>query len=106
MGVTKDFRKEKIKELKLTIELASADLKASHDVLKEIKEEKVNTAEEKAEHLNRQKEQIKLISQKSAVLSALGEELQNTRMNKYTSSYFEWIPSPPKRRTRRLMARR
>jgi acetyl-CoA carboxylase alpha subunit len=105
MGVTKDPRKEKIRELKQVIELASADLKAAQILLRTISEEKPETAEDKADQTNRVKEQLKLISQKAAILSGLGEELVQTRMNKHNSSSFSWTPSPPNRRMRRAAAR-
>lgn len=105
MGVTKDPRREKIKELKQVIELASADLKACQQVLKAINDEKPEEAEAIAEKQGRFKEQVKLMTQKAAILSGLGEELESTKRNKNSSSSFSWTPSPPNRSMRRRAAR-
>lgn len=108
MGVTKDFRKEKMRELKATIKLAQADLKAYNSVYKESREATPNIEEkpvEHAAHMELLKEQATILGQKSSVLEALVEELQNTKLNKRSSKFFEWMPSPPNRRMRRAMRR-
>lgn len=104
MGVTKDKRKEKIKELKTNIKLLEIETlayrKAFQDFLKtEVpEEEEAKKQEEKAKR-------IEVLTQKVSILEALVEELKTTRMNKNSSRFFEWNPSPPNRRARRLMAR-
>jgi hypothetical protein len=105
MGVMKDPRREKINELKATIVLAELDLRAYSKEFRDKVQEKADTEEEKEARKTLIQEMSKVLSQKSAVLDGLSEELKLTRMNKRSSKNFEWHPSPPNRRMRRAMAK-
>jgi chromosome segregation ATPase len=108
MGVTKDQRKEKIKELKSTIKLAQEELKAFASLYQKLRKEVPDAKENPEEHAKQMthlKSQMELLQQKSSILEALAEELKLTKMNKNSSRMFEWHPSPPNRRMRRAMAR-
>lgn len=101
----KNFRSDKIRELKENIRLAQTDLAAYRREFNEFVVAKVDGETEKEERKTQIQERAKIMSQKVAVLEALAEELKITRMNKYSSPNFEFHPSPPNRRVRRLMAR-
>lgn len=74
-------RKAKIKELKLNIAQAQEDYITDQSI----------KPEDKAKLLQ--------------VLEGLQEELRNTIMNKNSSSYFSFTPSPPNRKQRRAMGK-
>jgi hypothetical protein len=92
-----DKRREKINELKVAIKGATEELKTASEALKAIKNKTVSD-EEKKKLLND-------MMQARSVCEALAEELKLTRLNKLSSSFFEWIPSPANRRMRRAMFR-
>jgi hypothetical protein len=106
MGVMKNPRREKINELKLTIKLAEADLSAFSKEFRDFVKEEVDGEEAKEQRKADIQEKAKMLSQKRAVLEGLIEELKLTRMNKNSSKFFEWIPSPPNRRMRRTLLKR
>lgn len=101
----KNFRSDKIRELKENIRLAQADLAAYRREFNEFIMIKVDGETEKEERKTEIQNRSKIMSQKAAVLEALAEELKMTRMNKHSSPHFEFHPSPPNRRVRRLMAK-
>jgi short-subunit dehydrogenase len=95
-------RKEKIRHLKTEIkkaqqailnEINNVDLKNDTELLNEEQENKRKSFQETLQINN-------------ATIKGLKEELKLTRMNKHSSEFFEWIPSLPNRRMRRLSYKR
>lgn len=90
-------RQAKIKELQVNIELAS---KEYQDKLRQYRD--LVTDPDKKEELKTLSEEM---TKDMLVLEAMGEELDKTKRNKLSSSFFEWLPSPPNRRARRAANR-
>lgn len=110
MGVTKDPRRMKINELKGNIPLAQADLKETNKIIRLIKKQgakfnKRGFPELAARLITVTKEWQNKIAVKRSVLEALGEELKLTRMNKRSSKFFSWTPSPTNRKARKQIAK-
>jgi hypothetical protein len=92
------IRKEKIRELKEVIKMATEEYRAMVEKYRTDKINETLTDETK-------KEYEQAIGTRGAVIEGLREELKMTRMNKNSSSFFEWHPSAPNRRTRRLFSK-
>lgn len=82
-------RQRKIKELRETVKLAREDFKA----FLEIRTEGMTEAEKK--------DNSNVSVQKQAIILALLEDLKTTTLNKKSSRYFIFTPSPPSRRARK-----
>jgi DNA repair ATPase RecN len=96
----KDQRQKKLEELKNNLETANKELLELNYKLKELRAKA--PGEQKEEEVKEaQTALVKMI----AVMSAMEEEYKNTKLNKLSSSFFEWMPSPPNRRTKRAMAK-
>lgn len=92
----KDTRKEKIRNLKNQITLeksALTEILAEAPIL-------TDTTEQTKEKIAKRKTEI---ATKRAIISNLEEELNLVRMNRLSSSFFEFTPTPPNRRQRRAM---
>jgi hypothetical protein len=110
MGVTKEPRRMKINELKGNIPLAQSDLKGVVKIIRRINKQRLKFNKRGFTELSeRLSEPTKKFQEKSAalraVLEGLTEELKLTRMNKRSSKFFEWKPSPMNRRARKEVAK-
>lgn len=85
-------RAEKIRELKFALSGARSELD------KLLKQE-IPTEDDAKKAYGQE------LAQMRAVIMALGDELQTTRMNKNNSKFFEFIPSGPNRRMKREFAK-
>jgi pyruvate formate-lyase activating enzyme-like uncharacterized protein len=118
-SVTKSGKKEligrsltqaKIKELKVNIKLATAEFKESAKLTKRVQKRKIWFLKRRLTELATRlddllKERKKIDGQAIMVIEALSEELKLSRLNKYSSKFFEYTPSPANRRMRRAIAR-
>ena len=94
----KDPRKEKIRALKTQIQTENDELEkavqgspiADPDLTEEQRKEKVKEFQDD-------------MAKRRAGISSLKTELKLTRLNKYSSAFFEWLPTPPNRATMRMM---
>ncbi len=89
-------RKDKIRELKLTIHLAGEDLKVCQEEYRALR-----AIEDTAPEVLNAK--IALLGQKRGIIQSLTEELSLTRMNKHNSKFFEFHSSPMNRATKRRL---
>lgn len=109
--IGRSLRDAKIKELKANIKLAGEVFRASRKftnrILKRrewfIKRKYLELAERLMTLIKKRRE---IDGQARMIVEALGEELKMTRLNKYSSSFFEYYPSPMNRRMRRALARK
>ena len=85
-------RKDKIRELKFALKGAKAELQI-------LVARDVPTDEEEKKKFGNE------VAQMRAIVMALADELQTTRMNKTGSKFFEFVPSGPNRRTRKIFAK-
>lgn len=86
-----DPRRQKINLLKDSIKESQKELKELTGKIVEITNTEEYTNEEKAD---KRKEVIPEISKVRAAATSLVKELQVVRMNKNSSSFFEWHPHP------------
>jgi len=92
----KNERKEKIKELKKLIKESQAEL------IEFIKNDKIDETLSADDQKLKKKEYQDGVQVRKVKLQELKETLNLTRMNKYNSSFFEWLPTPPGRAFRKM----
>ena len=88
-----DARKEKIRNLKKQIIKEQDEITnalGSLDLVKELELPKEQQETNKGDLKN-------IVAVKRATIQSLKKELELTRMNKYSSSFFEYLPSLPNR---------
>lgn len=94
----KDQRKEKIKELKDQIKTTQEGLlKKINEV--DLEKELSKSEEDRTKSSQEFKNEVEV---GKVHIDNLKEALKQTRDNKYSSSFFEFIPSSPNRQMRRL----
>lgn len=91
---TKDARKEKIRDLKTAIIAANAEV------------QEMTTEKDKLEDKDKKKEKETEIMVKKTLIQNMLEELKLVRMNKNSSSFFSYTPTPPNRRMARDFRKR
>ena len=95
--MSKDPRKQKIKDLKNQIKEAQDNVVTELSSLN-LEEEAKLTPEEQETKKNSFKEMLEV---NKVNIKSLMEELKLTKMNKHSSTFFEWMPTLANRRMRR-----
>lgn len=90
-------RKHKIKELKTTISKQQQELTV---LLMDLNVDEVKKLPKEEQEVKRKEWQDKIQANKS-MTGNLQDELKRVRMNKNSSSFFEWHPTGPNRQMRR-----